>query len=179
MLDLQDCDPNLILFKADRMYQHNILRVNYTTYDVRRSQDVVNGLSSHCNIIVLDDNSEGSDANADHPYRYARVLGTYHVNIIYIGPGMVGHQSHRMEFLWVRWYCNTGVVQNGRKDTLDRISFGLMGDEGTFGFLDPSLVLRGCHLIPAFAKGQLYIDGKGMSLCARDSSDWREYYVNR
>ena len=62
---------------------------------------------------------------------------------------------------------------------LDRIRFGPMAADDTFGFLDPSVVLRGCHIIPAFAKGKLHSDGKGMSLCARDSSDWSEYYVNR
>jgi hypothetical protein len=91
---------------------------------------------------------------------------------------MLDHQSHRIEFLWVRWYRNTGTVLNGW-DKLDHISFGLMADDNTFGFLDPSAVLRGCHLIPVFAKGMLHSDGRGMSLCAQDSADWKEYYVNR
>jgi len=93
----EDCDPNWVLFKADRLYRHNLLRINYTTYDVRRSQDVINALTPHCNIMILNNDS---DTHIDHPYRYARVLGIYHVNVIYLGPGTQGYKSHRMEFLW-------------------------------------------------------------------------------
>src|SRR5882762_11051439 len=71
-----------------------------------------------------------------------RYLGTYHVNIIYVGPGMQGYQSRRIEFLWVQWYCNTGMVRNLWNNTLDQISFGPMADDNTFGFIDPSAVLR-------------------------------------
>ena len=35
-------DPNLVFFKSDRMYEHHLLRINYTMYDVHRSQDVIN-----------------------------------------------------------------------------------------------------------------------------------------
>ena len=65
---------------------------------------------------------------------------------------------------------------------LDRVRFpslsGSAGD-GPFGFIDPVLVLRACHIIPRFCKGKRYEDGKGMSFCGRDSSDWNEYYINR
>ena len=37
-------------------------------------------------------------------YIYARTLGMYHVNVIYVGPGSMDYQSQQMEFLWVRWY---------------------------------------------------------------------------
>jgi hypothetical protein len=129
--------------------------------------------------MVLNNDGDANDAPAHHPYKYARVLGIYHANVIYVGPGIPDYQSRRMEFLWVRWYRNTGTIVNGWNDRLDRINFGSMADDDTFGFLDPSIVLRGCHLIPAFAKGKLHRDGKGMSLCAQDSLDWTEYYVNR
>jgi hypothetical protein len=39
-------------------------------------------------------------------------------------------------------------------------------------------VLRACHIIPAFAKGKHHVNGMGLLWCARDSSDWIEYYVN-
>jgi hypothetical protein len=54
-----------------------------------------------------------------------------------------------------------------------------MNEDDTFGFLDPSDVLRSCHIIPAFAKGKLHADGKGLSALAHDSPDWTMYYVNR
>ena len=176
----QDCDPNSVLFQHDRMFQHNLLRINYTTYDVRRSQDVVNAHTSHCNVMVFDEPSDDSGSGYNHPFKHARVLGTYHVNVVYVGPGMRGYQPRRMEFLWVRWYKNDAVEFNGwDMQKLDRIRFPPIAEGDSFGFIDPSTVLRGCHLIPAFARGRLHTDGKGMSHCARDASDWSEYYVNR
>jgi hypothetical protein len=175
-------DPNSILLKHDRMYQHSFIRTNYTTYDVRRAQDAVNASTAHNNIMVLADlgNECDSTSDQDHPFRYARILGVYHVNVVYVGPGMLDYQPHRMEFLWVRWYRNVGVKLTGWNNRkLDRIRFPSMTEDDAFGFIDPSDVLRSCHIIPAFARGKLHIDGKGLSHCARDSSDWVEYYVNR
>jgi hypothetical protein len=40
-------------------------------------------------------------------------------------------------------------------------------------------VLRAVHVIPRFARGMRYKDGKGMSKCAGDGGDWRQYYVGR
>jgi hypothetical protein len=173
--DLSQCSSHSLLFKYDRMYKHNIIRVNYTTYDVRRSQEVANASTSHCNIMVLNDTEDEA-----HPFRYARVLGIYHVNVVYVGPGMVDHRPRRLEFLWVRWYQRTAVLNTGwgaRK--LDTVQFPPVTSDEAFGFVDPSEVLRCCHIVPAFAQGKVHIDGRGRSRCARDSSDWRTYYINR
>jgi hypothetical protein len=62
---------------------------------------------------------------------------------------------------------------------LERIQFSSMSGGDTFGFLDPSEVLRGCHIVPAFTRGKRHLNSKGLSYCAQDSSDWIEYYVNR
>jgi hypothetical protein len=175
-----DGDPNTIIFKSHRIYKHGILRVNYTTYDVRRSQDVVNASTSHHNIMVLADPGDDDNSTTSYPFRYGRVLGVYHANVVYVGPGMRDYKPRRMEFLWVRWYRNMGVVKTGwQTRKLDRVRFLPVADDDAFGFIDPSDVLRSCHIIPAFAKGLLHVDGKGLSRCACDSSDWVEYYVNR
>lgn len=166
-----------ILFKSDRIYEHNIMRVNFTAYDVRRLQDVINPSTTHCNVMVLaGDNLESSSAT--HPFRYARVLGIHHVNAIYVGPGMIDYRHHRMEFLWVRWYRikNPG---GWNAKALDRLEFPSPMEDGAFGFVDPSDVLRSSHIIPVFAKNKRYHDGKGLSFRGRDSSDWKEYYLNR
>jgi len=161
------------------MYQHNIARFNYTSYDVRRSDDVVNASTPHHNIMVLSGTNE-NDATTSHPFKYAQVLGIFHVNVVYVGPGMVNYQPYRMEFLWVRWYQSAGMPAAGWKShKLDRIRFLPMSADDTFGFLDPADVLRACHIIPVFAKGKRHVDGMGLSWCARDSLDWVEYYVNR
>jgi hypothetical protein len=172
-----DIDPNSVLFKHDRLYQHSIMRINYTTYDVRRSQDVISMSTPRRDIMVL---ADSGDCNSVQPFRYARVLGIFHVNAIYVGPGMVNYQPHRLEFLWVRWYRNIGTIGTGwQARKLDRIQFPSLSEDDSFGFLDPSNVLRGCHVVPAFAKRKLHSDNRGLSHCAQDASDWVEYYVNR
>ncbi|OJA16065.1 hypothetical protein AZE42_08302 [Rhizopogon vesiculosus] len=47
--DLEGC----VLIKADRMYRHCLMHLNYTTYDVRQAQDVINPSTPHCNIMLL------------------------------------------------------------------------------------------------------------------------------
>lgn len=184
-----DLAARSVLFKHDRIYQHKIFRVNYTTYDVRRAQDVINPDTSHCNIMVLDGaalkDSDALDDKRDGPYLYARVLGVYHANVIYVGAGATDYQSQRMDILWVRWYQQIDLGQTGWKARkLDRVRFPSFANSipdqgGIVGFLDPSSVLRACHIVPRFCKGMRYEDGRGVSFCGRDSSDWREYYVNR
>ena len=166
-----------ILVKADRMYRHNLMRLNYTTYDVRRAQDVINPSTSHCNIMLLAD-SDDPAAGEQYPYLYARVLGIYHVNATYIGPGMIDYRSHRIDFLWVRWYQCVDRCSS-QHTSLDRVYFPPMAEPDTFGFVDPDDVLRCCHIIPHFAQGLQHLDGKGISHCAQDKLDWRYYYVNR
>jgi hypothetical protein len=51
-------------------------------------------------------------------------------------------------------------------------------DESTFSFIDPADVVRGCHIIPAFAKGRKHPDRLGVSGYVGDKDDWHEYYVN-
>jgi hypothetical protein len=176
-LDGDSANCGQILFRRDHLYRHNIMRINYTTYDVRRSQDVVHASTSHCNVMVLDAEGGGSST---HPFRYGKVLGIYHANVVYVGPEMADYQPRRMEFLWVRWYRRVETIKSGwDAHKLDRVQFLPMNDDNAFGFINPSEVLRSCHLIPAFAKGKVHADGKGLSLLARDSSDWVSYYVNR
>jgi hypothetical protein len=171
-----DHDWLTVLLRHDRIYKHNIMRVNYTTYDVRRAQDVIHPASSHCNVMVLNPNAGDS---AGHPFWYARVLGIYHANIVYTGLGTVDYLPRRLEFLWVRWYHADNLSVSWATGSLDRVRFPPMSDEDSFGFLNPADVLRGCHVIPAFARGKARHDGLGISRCACDSKDWQAYYVNR
>ncbi|OJA16859.1 hypothetical protein AZE42_09971 [Rhizopogon vesiculosus] len=48
-----DQEHSSILFKSNRIYHHNLIRFNYTTYDIRRAQDVINPKTPHCNIMLL------------------------------------------------------------------------------------------------------------------------------
>ncbi|KAG2741798.1 hypothetical protein P692DRAFT_201726206, partial [Suillus brevipes Sb2] len=159
-----------VLFKRNHIYHHNIARFNYTTYDTRRDQDVINPKTSHRDIMVLNSTSD------DGRYRYARVLGVHHVNIVYTGGPY--HTAFKMEFLFVRWFAPIGHADLGRT-ALDRLRFPALDSEDAFGFLSPADVMRAAHIIPCFSKGMRHSDGKGLSGMASDKNDWCEYFVNR
>ena len=64
---------------------------------------------------------------------------------------------------------------------LKRLAFRKLDSSDAFGFLDPSLVLHACHLIPAFAKGRtdsLLPCGPSVARENGDLDDWTAYYVN-
>ena len=177
--DRDDTENNTIHFKGNRIYQHNIMRINYTMYDVRRAQDVINPKTDQQNVMLL--SFEEFDPSR-HQYSYARVLGIFHVYVIYTGRGMLDYKARRMEFLWVRWYDildDVDVDVGWRRARLDRLHFPPMDEEGSFGFIDPTYVLRACHLMPSLAAGRHHPEGGGISPCAQNSNDWHEYFVNR
>src|SRR6266852_4524404 len=72
-----------VFLKNDRIYRHHIVRFNYTTYDVRRGQDVINPGTSHCDILLLANRNMVTYPESDHPFLYARVLGVYHAKVAY------------------------------------------------------------------------------------------------
>jgi hypothetical protein len=169
-------DKDCVFFKSDRMYQHHLLRINYTTYDTRRSYDNVNPGTSHRDIMML----AGDDDDNSHPFWYARVLGIYHVNVIYTGSGMVDYVARRLDFLWVRWFQYAATDSVGWSDCkLDPLCFPPLSSEHAFGFVDPEDVLRACHVIPWFKFGQSHPDEISISRCAGDGGDWQKYAVNR
>jgi hypothetical protein len=174
-------DRNVVFFKHDRMYRHNLARFNFTTYDVRRGQDVVNPKTSHRDIILLS-SRDHSIADTSHPFLYGRVLGIYHVNVIYTGSDMRDYSPRRLEFLWVRWFEHAeddALAQSWRHCRLDILHFPPVGSDGAFGFVDPRDVLRGYHIVPSFTSGMVHSDGRGISLCAADSKDYRRYHAMR
>ena len=176
-------ERNSVFIQNDRIYRHHLARFNYTTYDVRRDQDVINPGTSHRDIILLANRNGGNGEahrGSDHPFLYARVLGIYHANVVYTGEGMLDYKARRMEFLWVRWFEYSGATSVRWKDLrLDLVHFPPLAAEGAFGFVDPKDVLRGCHIIPAFSKGRRHTDEVNISRIAQDGKDWIRYYVNR
>ena len=167
-----------LFFKNDCLYKHNVMRINYTTYDVRRAQDIINPNTDHQDVMLLQ--HVDSDL-ADHQYVYARVLGIYHVNVIYTGGSLPDYKAQRMEFLWVRWFTNVTdepVHRGWERQQLDHLQLLPVNYDGAFGFVDPTNVLRGAHLIPRFVEGKQHPEGKGISKCAQDSKDWCQYCVN-
>ncbi|KAI0309687.1 hypothetical protein OF83DRAFT_1045415, partial [Amylostereum chailletii] len=91
----------------NRIYEHRIMTANFTAYDVRRKHDVLNSGGPRKNIMMLAAEAEpGSGSPNGEPERflYAQVLGIYHTNALYTGPGMLDWKPRRYEFLWVRYY---------------------------------------------------------------------------
>jgi len=93
---------------------------------------------------------------------------------------MHDYEARRLDFLWVRWYEVVDPEASGwRSSRLDSIRFPPMNEADAFGFVDPKDVLRGCHILPNFAKGKRQPDGISISHCAKDGRDYNQYYVGR
>jgi len=60
----------MVTFLNNRIYSHKVLRVNYTTYDMRREQDSLNP-RTHPDIMVLSQEPKmHEDGTPEHPYWY-------------------------------------------------------------------------------------------------------------
>ena len=162
-----------VILKGNCIYRHNILRINYTTYDMRRETDMVNPRTQHRNILLL------AQDGSNHQFCYARVLAIFHANVIYTGSGSKDFSPRRMEFLWVRWLELVDSPATWDTYLLDKVKFVPMNRADAFGFVDPGDVLRSCHLVPAFTAGKLHTDGVVFSRVARHSEDWKQYCVNQ
>ena len=178
-------EQDQLYFQGDRIYRHNIANFNYTTYDVRRSQDVINPQTEHCDIMLLSQlsNNQGHSADSgrmlEHPFIYARVLGIYHANVVVKSTGSQIYTPNRLEFLFVRWFAYQGTSVQWTCLKLDSLRFMPVNSENAFGFVDPVNVLRGCHILPWFRGGRIHADGRGISKVANDKHDWCQYRVNR
>lgn len=144
---------------------------------MRRDQDSVNP-RTHSDVMVISPET-GPDA---HPFWYARVLGIFHTEVLHTGPHSRNNGAQRMEFLWVRWFGVEPNYRSGFKAArLPKVGFVPEDDPNAFGFLDPALVLRGCHLEPAFAGGRTCELLKTVSPTAarplHETDDWANFYV--
>jgi hypothetical protein len=119
--------------------------------------------------------------DARHPYWYARIIRIFHVDVWdYSDASMT--TPRRMDFLFVRWFGRDANYKSGwSAKRLPRIGFIEHGDPSAFGFVDPEVVIRGVHLIPAFADGQSddILPGPSFTRCEADlDRDWCYFYVN-
>ncbi|KAJ6457005.1 hypothetical protein C8R47DRAFT_1248481 [Mycena vitilis] len=166
-----------LLIVSDRLYRHKVLRVNYTSYDVRRGQDSMNP-RTHADILMLTPD-DGTDNSDKHPFSYARVIGVFHVDVIHNIPG-ASNVAVSIPFLWVRHFRLDSKFKGGfKRKRLHRIEFIPDSDAGAFGFVNPDEVIRGSHLIPAFAHGPTEAATRA-SLARRkgEFDDWTYHYVN-
>ena len=90
-----------------------------------------------------------------------------------------------MDFLWVRWFgAEPSPYCHGfHYARLPKIGFVESSDQYAFTFLDPTQVVRGAHLIPAFSAGRtssLLPVPKSVArvLVPNKADDWVNFYVN-
>ncbi|KAK7037071.1 hypothetical protein R3P38DRAFT_3480997 [Favolaschia claudopus] len=166
-------------FKNNRIYMHQIMRVNYTTYDVRLGQDILNP-RTHSDVMFLP-----PDDNSSHPFSYAQVLGVFHADVVNTAPDSKSKTPQPMDFLWVRRYRLDSSWRAGfKRKRLYRLEFLPDSDPQAFGFLNPDEVIRVSHLIPAFAHGKTedLLTPDSIGRLPREGltedEDWRYYYVN-
>ncbi|KAH6884640.1 hypothetical protein BKA70DRAFT_1445846 [Coprinopsis sp. MPI-PUGE-AT-0042] len=169
-------DLSCVVLKGHRIFSHQTMRVRYTTYDVRRDEDIVRMEGDKTNIMLLNPHFTGVGEGSEHPFLYAKVIGIYHANATYAGAG-VGHLAHeRFDFLWVRWYRWQSVGSDSCRHNL--LTFLPMDDESAFGFVDPMDIVRGSHILPWFHDGANE-DSTGRSAHAQDANEFMTYLVNR
>jgi hypothetical protein len=171
--DVTDAELAEIAILRETLYRHKVCRINYTSYDLRRSQDSINP-RTHADIMLLDPNGD-----ANHPFWFARVIGIFHVNVSFRGKVTLMH------LLWVRWFGTDYKYKSGFKHRrLPRIGF--LANEA-MGFVNPDDVIRAAHIIPAFAHGRsdAYLDGPSIARIPEaesrdedDDQDWVYYYVD-
>lgn len=171
-----------VTFQRERLFSHGLMKLSFTSFDVRRGEDVIHPCrTQNSNIMVLNpDFSETISSlslSDNHPFCYAKVLGIYHVNIIYIGEGNRDYQPRHMDFLWVQWY-DVQVSGAWELNQLDEVGFP-PSSEGVFGFLDPCDVLRSCHMLPSFKLGQKLYDPALADSGSFCTHDYEAYVVNR
>lgn len=165
-----------IFIVNERLYRHKVMRINYTTYDVRLGQDSINS-RNHADIMVLSRNDD------DHPFEYGRVIGIFHMDVkLNGGEGWEGTQNPvSKEVLWVRWFKRDRSYRAGFKQKrLHRLEFLPSTDDAAFGFLDPDEVIRGSHLIPAFRYGitEDLLSGESFGRAPGELDDYCYFFVN-
>ncbi|KAJ3967322.1 hypothetical protein EV361DRAFT_871713 [Lentinula raphanica] len=154
-----DEDRKHICIKDRKLVELQTLRVNYTTYNVRRDQDTINP-RTHADVMVLSPETEPGA----HPYCTSRS-----------GP-------REMIMLWVRWLGIEPQARSGHQCArLPKVGFVDESDPFAFGFLDPAHVIRGCHLMPAFhddrTNGLLQTTQPTIARKAGETDDWQLFYV--
>ncbi|KAL1753920.1 hypothetical protein FB107DRAFT_276230 [Schizophyllum commune] len=175
--DFTDEERATIQIRNQRIYRSQLLRVNYTTYDVRRDYDCISARRRQFVMTRSPEQEEGA-----HPYWHAQVLGVFRADVRHTGLASKDFKWHPMDFLWVRWLGSEPNYRWGRHVArLPKVGFVPEDHPDAFGFLDPALVIRGAHLIPSFTDGRgvdCLREGPSLARTEGVTDDWVNYYVN-
>lgn len=173
-LQLESSTP--IVFKNERIFQHAVFHVNYTTYDIQRDQDTIHRSTDRVALMVSTSHDESE--SACFPWVYAHVLGIFHVEVLL--PSKPDNDPTHVEFLWVRWMERDTTVPVGlAARRLQRVRFRPITSADAFGFIDPASALRACHLTPAFHHGRTPAPSHDSLVYKDGNPDWKYYYVMR
>jgi hypothetical protein len=167
-----------------RLYAHQLMRLDYPTYDVRRNQDVIHVQTDRSNVMFLNPlafpkpTDPPHDGPVPHPYLYAKVIGIYHANVAYVGTlpnGTRDLSTHRIDFVWIHQY---DILRSDTEFALDSLALQSITSNSALGFLDPLKIARSVHLIPQFSGGKLD-PPLPPSKCVPAQDTWSAYYINR
>lgn len=165
-----------VSLKANRIYSHQILKVNHTTYDIRRDQDVLHVGTPQCNIMLLNSRYTRDSRHVEHPYLYGKILGIFHADVCYAGPRLGFPPAyHRLDFVWVNWYQ---FLPAKTEFSLDRLSLSRPDELHSLSFVDPDDILRAVHLIPQFSLGKVCTPAP-KSRFVVNQDIWEAYFINR
>ncbi|KAI0775824.1 hypothetical protein BD413DRAFT_709717 [Trametes elegans] len=193
-VDFLPAELNSIRFISNRIYHHRTMRVNYTTYDMQRAQDVINP-QSHADVMLFShEDDETADSTAPHPYWYARVVHIFHITVCQARldverPGAFNYtRPQRLNVVFIRWFgLDPDAPLGFQAKRLPQLGFVPHDTGEAFGFLDPDVIIRGAHLVPLFHFGHtdcllppsvaragqnVHEDGRNHAL------DYQNYYVN-
>lgn len=163
------------------------LRINYTSYDVRRHQDVINP-KLHADFMVLSGDPRNKDAPScmTEPYWFARALKIGHV----YAKLRDMDDYRRIDFVWARWFELDETLKGGwsfKRPPIFSFTPATSNYEA-FGFMDPAHIVRAVHMIPVFAHGRTPLDLPALSIAHEydvddaDSEgeweDWEKFYLN-
>ncbi|KAG2055844.1 hypothetical protein BDR06DRAFT_1044714 [Suillus hirtellus] len=154
-----DAERNSVRFinNLNKVSQAKRLQINYTTYDVRHDQDTLK--PGYGGAVMTLSREHGNDA---HPFWYSMLALTF----------VIARPNQWSSFPHYRWSMREGH--------LPKVGF-IPDSPSAFGFLDPSVVLRACHLIPSFADGRtdtLLRYGPTVAQPLREVNNWTAFYVN-
>ncbi|KAF8145027.1 hypothetical protein K438DRAFT_1735667 [Mycena galopus ATCC 62051] len=111
--------------------------------------------------------------DTSHPFLYARILGIFHVDVVHNIPGATTVPTS-IEVLWAhRFRIDTSYRAGFKAKRLHRLQFIPGDDPLAFDLLNPDEVIRGVHLIPAFAHGRTH-DLLQRSISPEDDEEWFE-----
>lgn len=157
------------------------MRVNYTTYDIRRGQDSLSSRKRSDIMMLARETDDEESLEPLHPFEYARIIGIFHVDIIHQAPGENMPTTTLLEIVWVRRFrLDTRYSAGFKKRRLHRLEFLPSSDPDAFGFVHPDEIIRGAHLIPAFHYGgtDQFLSGVSLARNEDEYDDYRYFYIN-